>query len=278
MNPIRIGTSGWSYADWVGPFYEPGTQQGDFLARYAEDFDIIEVDSTFYRPPSARMVAGWDRRTPPEFRFALKVPRVITHERVLADCDAEMESFVDVLEPLRPKIRAVLLQFGYFNRQAFPGPRPFFERLECFLEKFAGRVPLACEIRNKAWLNREYFELLRRHGVAAALVEHAWLPPIDQLVAAQDVGTGPYTYVRLIGDRQGIEQITQTWERTVIDRTADLQRIAGALQQLRTRGEVIVFLNNHYAGHAPDSCRRLRAELGEDPPPRPKSPPPGRLF
>jgi uncharacterized protein YecE (DUF72 family) len=189
---IRIGTSGWSYDDWVGPFYPAGTAAGDYLSCYAEQFDIVEVDSTFYRPPSERMVRGWAERTPAGFAFALKMPRAITHERVLVDCEADMEALLAVLEPLGGKLKSVLLQFGYFNRAAFASPKPFCDRLTGFFDKFARRVPLACEIRNKNWLTPDYFGLLRRHNVAAALVEHAWLPPIGELIENQDVVTGPY--------------------------------------------------------------------------------------
>ena len=207
------------------------------------------------------MVRRWAGRTPDAFRFALKAPRQTTHEQVLVDCDAEMEDLIATLDLLGPKLKSVLLQFGYFNRAAFSGPRPFLARLEAFLERYAARLPLACEIRNRAWLKPDYFDLLRRHGVAATLVEHAWLPPIDQLIAQQDVVTGPYSCVRLIGDRAGIERITKTWDRIVMDRTADLLRIAQALRQVAARAEVVVFVNNHYAGHAPESCRALRATL-----------------
>jgi uncharacterized protein YecE (DUF72 family) len=255
---IRIGTSGWSYDDWVGPFYPAGTASGDYLGCYAERFDIVEVDSTFYRPPSDRMVRGWAERTPAGFAFALKMPRVITHDKVLVDCEAEMEALLASLEPLGAKLKSVLLQFGYFNRAAFAGPKPFYDRLTGFFDQFAKRVPLACEIRNKNWLTADYFGLLRRHNVAAALVEHAWLPPIGELIEKQDVVTGPYSYVRLIGDRDGIEKITTTWEKPVADRSADLRRVAQALRQIAQRAEVIVFVNNHYAGHGPASCRELQ--------------------
>ena len=258
---VRIGTSGWSYDDWVGPFYPPGTAKVDYLPAYAERFDLVEVDSTFYRPPSPRMVRGWAARTPPDFAFALKMPRSVTHDKVLVDCQAEMDELRAAVEPLGPKLRSVLLQFGYFNRAAFSGPRPFLDRLEMFLEQFAPCLPLACEIRNKSWLTSEYFDLLRRHRVVAALVEHAWLPPMDQLLAEQDVLTGPYAYVRLIGDREGIEKTTQTWEKTVVDRTDDLRRVARALRQIAQRAEVLVFVNNHYAGHGPATCEQLRVAL-----------------
>jgi uncharacterized protein YecE (DUF72 family) len=262
---LRIGTSGWSYDDWVGPFYPDGTAKGDYLREYARHFDTVEVDSTFYRPPSERMVAGWAAKTPAEFRFALKVPQAITHEQVLVDCERDMADFIARLAPLGPRLRCVLLQFGYFNRRAFSAAGPFFERLDRFLATFAPQVPLACEIRNKQWLTRDYFDLLRGHNVAAALVEHAWLPPIDRLVADHDVVTGPFAYVRLIGDRKGIEEITKSWDKVVVDRSRDVGRVARALREIARSAETLVYVNNHYAGHGPATCRALHDALEPDP-------------
>ena len=255
---VHIGTSGWSYADWVGPFYPAGTPPGDYLARYAQHFDVVEVDSTYYRPPGRQMVQNWAGRTPAHFRFALKAPGEITHKKVLHDCDAEMEVLLEALEPLRAKTLCVLWQFGYFNRKAFASATPFFEQLAAFLVQYAGRTPLAVEIRNKQWLSADYFDLLRRHGAAAALVEHSWLPRIDRLIEEHDVITAPFSYCRLIGDRKGIEQVTETWDRPVVDRTEDLTRVAAALRRIAQRVPVYTFANNHYAGHGPDTCRRLR--------------------
>jgi uncharacterized protein YecE (DUF72 family) len=255
---LRIGTSGWSYDDWVGPFYPEGTRKRDYLEAYTKHFDVVEVDSTFYRTPALRMVQGWADRTPAGFAFALKTPRTITHDKVLLDCEEEMDALLPALEPLGDKLKCLLLQFGYFNRKAFSSSTPFFERLEAFLANYASQVPLACEIRNKNWLTEDYFELLRAHNVAATLVEHAWLPPINELIDQHDVVTAPFSYVRLIGDRKGIEEATTTWNKTVVDRSRDLTRIAKALDQLADHAEVLVFINNHYAGHAPDTCRALR--------------------
>lgn len=260
---IHIGTSGWSYTDWVGTFYPDETPPRDFLALYADQFDIVEVDSTYYRTPSRTMVQGWAQRTPQHFRFALKVPAQITHERILHDCDRSMEAFLAALGALGSKTLCVLLQFGYFNRKAFSSAKPFFDRLDEFLGKYAQRVPLAVEIRNKNWLTADYFDLLRRHRAAAALVEHSWLPPINRVVEAHDVVTGPFSYVRLIGNRKRIEEITKTWGKTVVERTADLHRIAGALRQIARRVPVYTFANNHYAGHGPDTCRQLREAIKE---------------
>jgi uncharacterized protein YecE (DUF72 family) len=254
---IHIGTSGWSYDDWVGPFYPSGTGKPDYLSQYAEHFNVVEVDSTYYAIPARRLVQGWADRTPANFRFALKAPGDITHKKVLLECAGEAEQFLAAIEPLAGKTLCVLLQFGYFNRQAFASARPFLKRLDGFLEKYASRAPLAVEIRNKNWLTDEYFDLLRGHRASAALVEHAWLPRIDELIAQRDVVTGPYAYLRLIGDREGIEKITKTWEKEVVDRGAELKRIAAAIRQLAARVPVYTFVNNHYAGHGPATCRRL---------------------
>jgi uncharacterized protein YecE (DUF72 family) len=259
---IRIGTSGWSYDDWVGPFYPAGTQPGDYLAYYGQHFDVVEVDSSFYRLPSAQMVTRWAARTAADFGFALKMPRTVTHEKVLHDCETDMEQIVPTFGLLGPKLKSVLLQFGYFNRSAFAGPQRFFDRLAAFFARYTIRLPWASEIRNRNWLTEDYFGLLREHRVATALVQHAWLPPIDELIAQHDVIIGPHVYVRLIGDRAGIEKITTRWDKVVVDRSQDLQRIAEALRQIARWAELLVFLNNHYAGHGPASGRQLRAALG----------------
>lgn len=260
---IHIGTSGWSYRDWKGPFYPANAAAGEFLRLYSEQFNVVEVDSTYYRAPSIEMARGWADRTPDGFRFALKAPGEITHERVLVECDEAMDSFLAALEPLGGKTLCVLLQFGYFNRKAFAAARPFFDRLDAFLRKYADRISLAVEIRNKNWLTGDYFDLLRSHRVSAALVEHSWLPPIEQVIEQHDAFTGPYSYVRLIGDRQGIEKITKTWDKIVVDRDADLRRIANSLRAIAQQVPVYVFANNHYAGYGPDTCRRLRDSLVE---------------
>src|SRR3954469_7103171 len=84
-HPILIGCSGWSYPDWEGAFYPEGMRAGEYLEYYADRFPIVEVDSTFYRVPTARMVRGWRDRTPDDFKFALKVPQAITHQKQLRD-------------------------------------------------------------------------------------------------------------------------------------------------------------------------------------------------
>src|SRR5947209_2361824 len=130
---ILIGCSGWSYPDWEGAFYPEGMRAGEYLEYYADRFPIVEVDSTFYRVPTARMVRGWRDRTPDDFKFALKVPQAITHQKQLRDCGREVEEFVASIEPLGAKTFCALLQMGYFNRGAFGSLEEFLDVLDDFL-------------------------------------------------------------------------------------------------------------------------------------------------
>lgn len=261
---IHIGTSGWSYADWVGSFYESGTKAGDYLRAYAGHFDTVEVDSTYYRPPALRTVEGWAVKTPAHFRFAVKAPGEITHEKVLKECGRDWDGFLAALEPLGEKLSCVLLQFGYFNKKAFATAGPFLKRLETFFADNEDRVPLAVEIRNKNWLSNDYFGLLKQHHVSTAVAQHVWMPPMTKMLRDYDVKTGPLVYVRLIGDRKGIEEQTTTWDKVVIDRDTEMREIATAIGALGPNVPVVVFANNHFAGHGPATARRFREILDED--------------
>lgn len=274
-HPILIGCSGWSYADWEGPFYPEGTPAGEYLEYYADRFPIVEVDSSFYRPPTPQMVRKWRDRTPDLFRFALKVPRSITHDKQLADCDREVEEFVRAITPLGPKLSGALLQMGYFNRSAFAGLDEFLDRLSAFLEGWPmEQVPLAVEIRNPRWVVPRFADVLRAHGAALTLTEQQWMPRPAEIMGQLDPVTGPFSFIRLIGDRDAIEKITTTWDRTVIDRSADLAETAEVIRRLARRVPAFVFANNHYAGFSPDTVRDLRVllELPEpSPPERPRT-------
>jgi uncharacterized protein YecE (DUF72 family) len=262
-NPILIGCSGWSYADWEGAFYPVGMVAREYLEWYADRFPIVEVDSTFYRPPTARMVRGWRDRTPPDFRFALKIPRVITHEKRLRDCTDEVEGFVSAVLPLGEKLHCALLQMGYFNRGAFGSLGEFLRVLDAFLAAWPlKRLPLAVEIRNPRWVGPELADLLRGHGTALTLTAQQWMPTPAQVAERIDPITGSFSFVRLIGDRHAIEKMTTTWDKIVLDRSAELAETARVIESLAERVPVVVFVNNHYAGHAPATAREHRSLLG----------------
>lgn len=253
---LRIGASSWSAPSWVGVFYPAGTPPGGYLAHYAREFDTVEIDATFYGIPEARTVDGWRERTPPGFLFSAKVPQSITHERMLEGCEAEMAEFVGVMDRLGEKLGPLLLQFRYFRREELPDPGPFLERLERCLPGLPGGHRYVVEVRNKSLLTERLLDALRRHDVALAFIDHPWFFDIGQLMRRTGSRTTDFAYVRWLGDRHGIERRTTTWDRLIVDRSAEMGRWVPAIRTLMEEGRSVYgYFNNHYAGHAIGSIR-----------------------
>src|SRR5450756_2627363 len=219
MAPLYIGTSAFTAAGWEGSFYPEGTKPADFLRCYAQHFNSVEIDSTFYRTPSKATVQGWAKKTPDGFVFAAKIPQVITHYKVLVDCDAEFKQFVEVMDSLGEKLGPLLFQFGYFNKKAFVGINDFLARLRPFLKKLPQDHKFAVEIRNKNWLVPQFVETLRERGVALALIDQSWMTRPAQWFDKFDPITADFTYVRWLGDRKGIEERTKVWNEVIGDRS-----------------------------------------------------------
>lgn len=251
---LYLGTSSWSSKDWLGPFYPEGMKPGRFIEAYARRFRAVEIDSTFYSIPSRSIVASWKEKTPQGFIFAAKVPRVITHDKVLKDCQTEFTNFLKTMDLLEDRLGPLLLQFPYFNQAAFPSRGHFEKLLRPFLKSLPAGYQFALEIRNKNWISWDFVEMLREHSVAFALVAQLWMPRIDKLAKALDVVTGGFCYARFIGDRKGIEGKTQTWNRLIEDKTEEMKIWAEELKKIVDKGvKTYAFFNNHYAGFAPGS-------------------------
>ncbi len=259
--PIRFGTSGFSAEGWVGTFYPEKTQPRDFLRVYSQRLDTVEIDSTFYRIPAEKTVSNWRDQTPEGFVFAAKVPQTITHERCLEDCDDDMQRFVSSMSLLREKLGPMLLQFPYYSKKSGMTPVEFAGRLERFLPKLPKEWRFALEIRNKTWIGARLLDSLRQHKVALAIIDHPWMPRPLQMTSEQ-LTTADFAYTRLLGDRYGIEEVTKTWDRTVIDKSREIDEWTGVAQILQKRVPVYTFVNNHFAGHAPATIRELKKRLG----------------
>ena len=260
---LRLGTSSWSNDDWkTAGFYPSEMASRDYLAHYARRFDTVEVDSTFYRSPPAPMVARWASVTPAEFRFALKVPGAITHEKALKDCDREWEAFLRSVLELGGKLQFLLLQFGYFNRSsACPSLGDFLARLGPFLEKAKAPCPLVVEVRNQAWVGKDLLGFLRERRALFALADQEWMPRPRELWDRfrDDFLAGGAAYLRFLGERKRIEAITKTWEKTVIDRTAETAEVIPIVREfLEKELPVWAYFNNHYSGHAPEAIALFR--------------------
>jgi uncharacterized protein YecE (DUF72 family) len=254
---LLLGTSAFTASGWAGAFYPPGTKPQDFLSYYATQFKTVEIDSTYYGTPSASTVTNWYERTPPGFIFAAKVPQVVTHEKVLKDCEAEFDEFVDRMDILDEKLGPLLLQFPWFNKYEIQADE-FFRRLRFFLQRLKDLPSdrLAVEIRNKAWLDKRLTDLLGEYNVALALTDLSRMPRPWEVKDGLDLVTTDFLYVRWLGDRHGIEKITQVWDKTVVDRTDDLRNWAGLFRQFVSRNlKVYAYANNHYSGNGPGTVR-----------------------
>lgn len=258
---VRLGTSSFTAAGWNRTFYPPGMNPRDYLSYYATQFDTLEIDATFYRIPALSTVQGWYNKTPANFVFALKTPQEITHERILVDVDSVLGEFLRTTEPLAEKLGVILLQFPYFNRKTFANSGEFLKRLEPFLGKLSQHTRFALEIRNKSWIGPPLLDLLHKHNIALALIDHPWMPQHTDYCARPELITTDFTYIRWLGDRHAIEECTDVWDKTIVDRTADLEEWVKACRNfLQRRIRVFAFANNHYAGHAPATLR-LFSEL-----------------
>ena len=250
---VLIGTQGWNYDAWVGPFFPSGTRPADYLSVYARAFDTVEVDSTFYAIPSVKTVRGWGSRTPPGFRFALKLPQEITHENRLRESGDLLRLFLDRARELGDKLGPVLIQLG-----------PDFGPVE--LPALAGFLPLlprdvrfAVEFRHRGWIHDGVIALLAEHNVALALADARWIPRKQVLTLATQP-TSDIAYIRWMGPNRDIVD----YSRIQVDRSKILEQWSQVLWSIAQRVKTVYgYVNNHFAGHSPASARELQRMLGQ---------------
>ena len=164
MPRYRVGTSGYNYAEWKGSFYPEKWPQKKMLPYYAERLDTVEINYTFYRLPTERLLAGWSAATPSGFRFTLKAPRRITHEARLADCESVTGAFCDAALTLGDKLGALLFQLP-------PWFRKNLDVLARFLDTLSPGVRSAFEFRHASWHDPAVIELLREHRAALCVAD-----------------------------------------------------------------------------------------------------------
>ena len=179
---VRVGTSGYSYKEWVGSFYPPKTPANRMLAAYGERLDTVEINNTFYRMPTAPMLAKWAAEVPEHFRFVLKAPRRITHIQRLQPVDDSLRALIDAAETLGPRRGPFLFQLPPFYRADLTVLRDFLGRM--------GPARAAFEFRHPSWLEEPVYELLRAHGAVLCLADtEEGEPPL--------VATATWGYLRL---------------------------------------------------------------------------------
>jgi uncharacterized protein YecE (DUF72 family) len=257
---LYLGTSSFTASGWSGSFYPTGMKSADYLTYYSTQFATVEIDSTFYGCPSTSTVSKWSARTPEDFIFCVKVPQIITHEKVLVDCDSEFEEFVKTMDVLGPKLGPMIFQFPSFDRWKFPKQESFLGVLTPFLKKLPADHKFVIEIRNKTWLDAKFADMLREHNVALALTDTSFVPRPWEMKEKFDMITADFAYVRWLGDRHGIEKVTRVWDKTVVDRKDDLANWVTVLKELVLNKKIrklFAFANNHYAGHGPATVKQF---------------------
>jgi len=254
---LILGTCAFTAAGWPGSFYPAGMKPSEYLSYYASQFGAVEIDSTYYGTPAESTVISWYRKTPADFVFTAKVPQVVTHTKVLVDCEAEFDEFVTRMELLQEKLGPLLFQFPHFNKYEFKDAEEFLRRLRLLLKRAAGMKDhrFVVEIRNENWLNSALTDLLGEYQVALALTDHSFMPRPWEWTEKLEMVTADFAYVRWLGDRHGIEKITQAWDKTVVDRTDELKNWVDVFKSLFANKKILkvvfAFANNHYAGSGP---------------------------
>ena len=246
---LRVGTMGWSYTFWKGNFYPKDLASKAFLAYYAKHFSTVEVNSTFYRIPRRQSVMDWKEQTPEGFVFSLKFPQVITHVKMLKDCEEETSVFLERVALLKEKLGVLLLQFPYnFGTEHVP-------LLRGFLQTLPKTHRYAVEVRNRKLLNHDFYSFLKDNNVVLAWADSPFMPQISEV-------TSDFIYVRWVGDRR---RVKGTLGKIEVDRTAQISAWAEKLKPFLQEGtEVFGYFSKYYSGHSPSDAKELLGLIGTD--------------
>lgn len=252
---VHVGTSGYSFADWVGPFYPEGTKASDFLAFYAKRFACVELNSTYYRIPHPRVLEQMERKTPDGFRFVVKLNQAMTHE---ASTEPGLyRDFLAALEPLRAagKFDGLLAQFPW----AFRRTDARKAHLEAIRERLPGD-PLWVEFRHASWMHPKLPEWLRERSLGYCIVDE---PALPGLVPPVTHVTSDDAYVRFHGrneqtwwGRSGGDRYDYEYSKEQLEEWA--KRVGELAQKAK---QTYLFFNNCHAGQAARNAKLMEELL-----------------
>lgn len=242
----RLGTMGFSYAEWAGVFYPRGVKPGDYLGYYAQFFNAVELDTTFHASPPPERVRRWASVVPEDFTFCPKTPRAVTHDAPIDKGVGTMMAFLDVAREFGPKLGCVLLQFPpSFSARELP-------KLATFLEQMPRDIRFAAEFRHPTWRTPATAELLRSHNVA-------WVSVDYEGERAEVRATADFLYLRWIGEHdrfpeKDMEQLDMAerlawWKARIDEKLTGVTRAFG-------------FFNNDYSGYSIPTCERFKRLVG----------------
>lgn len=225
-----IGTSGYSYPEWRGSFYPEKLAASKMLPFYAERFTTVEINATFYRAPTAKLLEGWAAQVPPEFRFTLKAPKRITHDARLKECEQLVRYFCDTARSLGDRLGVLLFQLP-------PNFRRDLGVLASFLEFLPNELRVAFEFRHESWLDDELFGLLQGRNIALCVAD-------GEKVRTPPRCTATHAYFRLRDEGYTGEEISR-WAGIVRETSRDC-------------ADAFVYFKHEEQGKGPEFGERLR--------------------
>jgi uncharacterized protein YecE (DUF72 family) len=229
---VYVGTSGYNYPEWRGTFYPEKFSTDKMLAYYAERFPTVEINYTFYRVPTEKLLSGWAAGTPEQFTFTLKAPRRITHDAKLQRCEELTQTFCATARTLGSKLGILLFQLP-------PNFKKDVDVLRAFTETLPEGTRAAFEFRHPSWFDADTFSVLRNRGLALCIADS------EKLSAPVEM-TADYGYFRLRDE--GYQQ-------------ADIERWAGIIRGLDSLRDAYVYFKHEEQGLGPEFARRLMALL-----------------
>lgn len=284
MEHLFLGTCSWKYDSWRGILYSD-RKPINYLQEYSQHYKTVEIDQWFWSLfgknrvvlPSPSTVREYLESVPPDFKFSIKLPNSLTLTHFYQKNKKEplianphflslelLNKFLESIEPLRKNLGPLMFQFEYLNKQKMPSQTVFQEKFAHFVKRLPSGFQYAVEIRNPNYLNNEYFEFLRAHGLSHVFLQGYYLPSIVDLYKKFKAVLEQRVIIRLHGpEREEIEtRSAGNWNQIIQPRDEELKRIAEIVKDLlEKKMEVYVNVNNHYEGSAPLTIKRLEKFL-----------------
>ncbi|MFX1378312.1 MAG: DUF72 domain-containing protein [Promethearchaeota archaeon] len=250
MAKISIGTAGFFYKDWIGPFYPKKLQKTQHLEYFSKFFSLVEINSTFYNLPPEDIVFNWNNRVPKNFRFVIKVWQQISHNLDDQNLDSYIIEFFSRLRELNPKISSFLLQFPPW----FKYSDNHLEKLRLLLEKVPLQYKFIIELRDNSWFNSEI--LYKFIDADNLILGTTYMPGIIPYYMPNQ----KYYYIRMIGDRK--LSVFNRIQRDQSSALNDLFNNVAKLKQKPNIHEIFIIVNNHFQGFAPESVNIIKNKFG----------------
>jgi len=249
MVDIHIGTAGWDYKDWIGPFYPKNLDRGKFLAFYSKYFDVNEINSTFYNLLSGETFKKWINKVPSNFQFILKVWKKITHEFDNPSLEDDIYTFQSNVKPFENMVKGFLLQFPPW----FKHSDNHFQHLSYIVRKFAKNYRIFIELRSNSWF--EELDLVKLIDGKNIILVTSYLENLKPFYyPKQEV-----YYIRLIGDREitKFDHLQKSQDISLSHLYLNIKE----LQIVPNIREIFIIVNNHFSGFAPETVNQLKREL-----------------